>query len=210
MKGNIREFVMDSFDYLDELENASINNSINRYFLEYIANGFVKYGGVNGLIKNIDKWIRSLVNIYPEIGFDDNTKQLSAVIDLIDQVVIIDEYLYEQLSYIINVQKKYGLLVKFDTNTGSNTTTIARFFESINRMFPQIKERYKGLGSTDSDVLAEIVMNPKTRHIYQVNTSDINRAIDQMNALVGKRKEDVERRKEMLLNFKFTKNDIDT
>ena len=210
MVGNIRDFVSESFDYLEELENASISNSVNRYLLEHIANGFVKYDGVEGFIKHIDKWIRSLVNIYPEIGFDDETKQLNAVIDLVDQVVIIDDYLYEQLSYIVKVQKKYGLLIKYSCDSGTQTTTIARFYETMNRLFPQIKERYKGLGSTDPDVLAELVMNPRTRNIYRIDVSDINRTMDQMNALVGKRKEDVLRRKELLLDFKFTKNDIDT
>ena len=210
MVGNIKEFVNESFDYLEELENASINNSINKYLLEHIANGFVKYDGAEGFIKNVDKWIRSLVEVYPEMGFDDNTHQLSAVIDLVDQIVIIDESLYEQLSYIVNVQKKYGLLIKYSTDSGTQTTTIARFFETMNKMFPQIKDRYKGLGSTDPNVLAELVMNPKTRNIYRVDVSDVNRTIEQMNSLVGKRKEDILKRKELLLDFKFTKNDIDT
>ena len=210
MIGNINEFVSDAFDYLDELNDASINYSVNRYLLEHIANGFVKYGGVEGFIKNVDKWIRSLVKIYPEIGFDDETRQLSAVIDLVDQVVVVDEFLYEQLSYIVNVQKKYGLLIKYSTDSGSQTTTIARFFETINRHFPQIKDRYKGLGSSDSDVMAQTVMNPRTRNIYRVDVSDVNGTIERMNSLVGKRKEDILGRKELLLDFKFTKNDIDT
>ena len=210
MKGNIKEFVSDAFDYLDELNDASINYSVNRYLLEHIANGFVKYDGINGFIKNVDKWIRSLVNIYPELGFDDESHQLNATIDLIDQVVVVDEFLYEQLSYVINVQKKYGLLIKYSTDSGSQTTTIARFFETINRYFPQIKDRYKGLGSSDSDVMASTVMNPATRNIYRVDVSDVNRTIERMNALVGKRKEDILTRKGLLLDFKFTKNDIDT
>lgn len=210
MIGNIKEFVSDAFDYLDELNDASINYSVNRYLLEYVANGFVKYDGVDGFIKNVDKWIRSLVNIYPELGFDDESHQLNATIDLIDQVVVVDEFLYEQLSYIINVQKKYGLLIKYSTDSGSQTTTIARFFETINRHFPQIKDRYKGLGSSDADVMAATVMNPATRNIYRVDVSDVNRTIERMNALVGKRKEDILTRKGLLLDFKFTKNDIDT
>lgn len=210
MIGNIKEFVSDAFDYLDELNEASINYSVNKYLLEHIANGFVKYDGVNGFIKNVDKWIRSLVNIYPELGFDDESHQLNATIDLIDQVVVVDEFLYEQLSYVVNVQKKYGLLIKYSTDSGSQTTTIARFFETINRYFPQIKDRYKGLGSSDADVMASTVMNPATRNIYRVDVSDVNRAIERMNALVGKRKEDILTRKALLLDFKFTKNDIDT
>jgi DNA gyrase/topoisomerase IV subunit B len=210
MKGNIKEFVTDAFDYLDELETTSINYSVNRYLLEYIANGFVKYKTVDGFIKHIDDWIRSLVHVFPELGFNHDTNQINATIDLVDQVVVVDEALYEQLSYVINVQTKYGILIKFKSDSGEQTTTISRFFETINRMFPQIKDRYKGLGSSDSDVMAEVVLDPKTRRIYRVNIEDINRAKQQMGVLVGKNKEEVRQRKELLLDFKFTAADIDT
>lgn len=210
MKGNIKDFITDAFDYLDELCTASINFSVNRYLLEHIAHGIVKYNGIQGFINNVDEWIRSLNNIYPEIGFDHKTNQVNATIDLIDQVVVIDDALYEQLSYIIGVQKKYGILITYKTAGGTQTTTLARFFETVNKMYPQIKERYKGLGSSDSDVMAEVVMNPKTRRVYRVDVSDVSRAKQEMGVLIGKNKNEVQQRKELLLNFKFTAADIDT
>lgn len=210
MKGNIREFVQDAFDYLDELCTISINYSVNRYLLEYIANGFVKYKTVEGFEKNIHKWIRSLANIFPELHFDESTHQIMATIDLTDQVVVLDETLSRQLDYIIRVQNKYGILITYSTDGGSQTTTLARFFETISRMYPQIKERYKGLGSSDPKVMAEVVMDPRTRRIYRVNVSDIEKAKQEMGVLIGKSKNEVLQRKELLLDFKFTAADIDT
>lgn len=210
MKGNIQEFVQDAFDYLDELCTSSINYSVNRYLLEYIANGFVKYGGVTGFINHVDDWIRSLVNIFPELGFNHDTNQITATIDLVDQVVVIDDVLFNNLSYITKVQSKYGILITYKTDSGSQTTTLSRFFEMIHKMYPQIKERYKGLGSSDPDVMAEVVLNPKTRRIYRVNVSDITRAKQDMGVLIGKNKNEVQQRKELLLNYKFSAADIDT
>jgi DNA gyrase/topoisomerase IV subunit B len=53
-------------------------------------------------------------------------------------------------------------------------------------------------------------MDPKTRRIYQVTMDDINRTKEQMGILIGKNKDEVAKRKELLLDFKFTTADIDT
>lgn len=209
MKGNIKEFLMEAFDYYDHLVETSITYSVNRYLLEYIANGFVKYKSVDGFIDHIDDWIRSLVNIYPELGFNHQTNQITATIDLIDQVVVIDENLMTQLYYVTRIQSKYGILITFDDGN-KQTTTLSRFFEIISKSYPQIKERYKGLGSSDPNVMAEVVMNPKTRRIYQVTVSDIVKAKQEMGVLVGKSKNEILQRKQLLLDFKFTAADIDT
>ena len=78
MKGNVKGFVTEAFDYYAELENVSIDHSINRYLLEHIANGFVKYGSVDNYINHIDDWIRSLVKVFPELGFDHENHQINA------------------------------------------------------------------------------------------------------------------------------------
>ena len=41
-KINVRDFVTEAFDYLTNLETCSIDRSVNRYLLEYIANGYAK------------------------------------------------------------------------------------------------------------------------------------------------------------------------
>lgn len=210
MKGNIHEFIMDAFDYPTVLSTMSIDRAVNRYLLEHIANGFVKYGSVQGFIDNIDDWLRSLAGIFKEIGFDHKNHQINATVDLIDQAVVIDQLLYEQLEYVINIQRKYGLMIKFKSAKGTGTTTLLRFFEMIERVYPRIKERFKGLGSSDATVLREVIMDPKTRRIYKVTMDDINRTKEQMGVLIGKSKEEVARRKELLLDFKFTTADIDT
>ena len=71
IKTNAKAFVTEAFDYLNTLTEVSINRTCNRYLLEYIAYGFVKYGCTPQQFENhIDEWIRMLVKIYPELGYD--------------------------------------------------------------------------------------------------------------------------------------------
>ena len=211
-KINVRDFVTEAFDYLTNLETCSIDRSVNRYLLEYIANGFAKYGTtVDDFIDNVDDWIRMLVKVYPEIGFDHATRQIKATIDYVDQLVVVDNELIDALMYVINIQKKYGLLITFkpkNTNTVPQTTTIGRFFERIERMYPMIRDRYKGLGSSTAVVSKEVIMDPRTRRLIRVSMDDYN-TYDTMGMLIGDGKENKRNRKEMLMNFKFTMDMID-
>lgn len=208
---NVRDFVTEAFDYLNTLKECSIDRSVNRYLLEYIANGFVKYGrSAKAFIDNVDEWVRMLVNIYPELGFDHTTNQVTATIDLVDQLVLIDEELIEALEPIIAIQEKYGLLITYSSKSKNieRTTPLSGFFEFIEDMYPVIKDRYKGLGSSSSVVSREVIMDPRTRRIIRVSANDID-TMRQMGVLVGDGKQNKAERKELLLNFKFTMDMID-
>jgi DNA gyrase/topoisomerase IV subunit B len=87
-------------------------------------------------------------------------------------------------------------------------TVLSEFFEYIESHYPMIKERYKGLGSSDAKVSKEVIMDPNTRRIVRVNMNDPG-TFKRLGILVGKGKEDVEGRKELLMNFKFTEDMID-
>ena len=201
-----KTFIRDAFTYLETLDTISVDRSINRYLLEHIAHGFVKYGSVEGFIENANIWIRDLCKTFPELRFDDDTNQIIATIDYVDQVVIVDDSLYVALYDIIEILSKYGLLVEYD---GAGVVTVCRFFEIIQKKYPTIKERYKGLGSSDATVSREIVMRPETRRIFRVDASDPN-VMGSMAMLVGKRKEDIAARKEMIEQYRWVPSDIDT
>jgi DNA gyrase/topoisomerase IV subunit B len=207
---SVQDFVRDAFDYLNTLKECSIDHSVNRYLLEHIAHGIAMYNGIDGFIKNVDKWIRSLVKIYPELGFNHDTNQVTATIDLVDQLVIIDDELCDSLMPIIDIIRRYGFLIHYTSEKrGLNKTTpISGFFEYIEDLYPVIKSRFKGLGSSDPSVMREVVMDPRTRRLIRVTANDVS-TWQKMGILVGEGKENVRQRKEMLMNFKFTKADID-
>lgn len=208
-KENVTAFVTEAFDYLNKLTECSINRAVNRYLLEYIAYGFAQYGDVGNFVEHIDDWVRMLVKVYPEIGFDHETNQIKATIDLVDQLVVLDEILRDDLSFVISILEKYGLIIEYSTKkTGKVSTTIARFFEYIESKYPVIEDRYKGLGSSDADVSKEVIMDPRTRRIVRVTMNDID-TMKTMSMLVGNGKENIRGRKDMLMNFKFTMDMID-
>lgn len=196
-----RAFVTENFEYLSQLKQASVDLSTNRYLLEHIANGFARYGtSVDAFVKNADKWLRMLAKIYPEIGFNHEKCQVMATIDLADQLVVIDNALIDKLRYIINVQSKCGLLITYDVKGAPVTNTIARFFEYIESQYPVEEDRYKGLGSSDARVSKEIIMDPKTRRIIRVTMDDAT-SLTQIGILIGKSKEQMAQRKELMWNF---------
>ena len=205
-----KEFVTEAFDYLSTLMDVSINRSTNRYLLEYIAYGFAMYGDTPvDFEAHVDDWVRMLVNIYPELGYDHKTHQIKAVIDLVDQLVVVDTDLVEQLRYVINVLKKYGLIVRYINKSGNKQeTTISHFFEYVEKLYPSIKARYKGLGSSAAIVSKEVIMDPRTRRIIRVTMDEAN-IMSTMGKLVGDGKENKAQRKEMLMNFKFDMSMID-
>jgi len=204
------DFVTEAFDYLSTLTEASINLSTNRYLLEFIANGFAVYGDTpEAFEEHVDEWIRKLTNLYPELGYDHENHQIKAVIDLVDQLVVVDNGLIDQLRYVINIQKKYGLFIVYSSKKiPKQQTTLSRFFEHIERLYPTIKARYKGLGSSGALVSREVITDPRTRRLIRVTMDDAE-IMQTMGMLVGDGKENKNARKEMLMNFKFTMDMID-
>ena len=79
----------------------------------------------------------------------------------------------------------------------------------IEDIYPYIVGRYTGLGSTDAAVSREIIMDPKTIRVKRVTVNDIIDTSNKMGIYIGDGKFNLDQRKEMLMDFKFTKNDID-
>ena len=204
-----KEFVRDAFDYRTQISEQSHERLANRYLLEHIANGYAKYGSSSNFVKHIDEWIRSLVNVFPEMGFDHKTNQLHATIDLTDQLVVIDDKLEHDLTYMIDVIKKYGVLIKFASGKNEPvSTTLLHFFECIEDMYPRIVQRYKGLGSSQPIITREIVTDPRTRRTIKITMNNIN-TYSRIEDLMGESKENMRNRKELMMNFNFTKDMLD-
>lgn len=205
-----RDFIIEAFEYPNVLGETSIDRLANRYLLEYIAWGIAENGNVETFKKNIDKWLKKLVKVFPELGYNHKNNQIHATIDLVDQIIVIDDALEKSLKFVIDMINKYGIIIEFiDKDGKKQSTTLLRFFEYSQKYFPVIKDRYKGLGSSDPDVSNEIIMNPKTRRMTRITMDNIDTFAD-LSMLMGKSKQDLTGRKEFLMDFNFTKNDLDT
>ena len=206
---NVKDFVKEAFDYRSIIQEQSSDRCVDRYLLEHIANGFVQYGSVQGFVDNINKWRNSLRDIYKELWFDDNTNQLHATIDYIDQLVVVDDRLFDALSVPMEIIKKFGLTIKFSANgSKSSTTTLLNFFECIGDMYPKILQRYKGLGSSAPKITREIVTDPRTRRAIKITMNNID-TYTRIGVLMGDSKEQKLARKGLLMEFPFTKEMLD-
>lgn len=202
------DFFVEAFDYLTRLKECAAVRSVNVFLLEYIANGFARYGSVEGFIDHMDAWLKLTTKVFHELGFDHDNNQIYATIDLRDQLVILDDDLMHDLEDIINIQKKYGLIVEYESVSRTGVSTIGHFFEVVEAVYPKILDRYKGLGSAPGIVSREVIMDPKTRRIFRVTAQDADVMIRMAN-LVGGTKENIDNRKELLMNFKFTQDMLD-
>lgn len=204
-------FVHATFDYLTTLRDVSITCNVSSQLLEYVAWGIANNGGsVDTFIKNIDKWLKSMSNIYKELWFDKNTNQINAVIDYHDQLVVLDKYLETSLDYIIKTIMTYGLLINYKSKKMNKdvTNTLSTFYVDMEKYYPTIKNRYKGLGSSPAIISKEVIMDPKTRRIIRLTMNDAL-IMQQMAILLAKDKDSLSARKDLISGFHFTKNDID-
>lgn len=204
-------FVHDTFEYLPTLREVATSFAVNPQLLEYIAWGFANNDSdPKKFIKNIDKWLRKLTGIYKEIGFNNKTNQITAVIDYCDQIVVIDENLLEALRPIIDVINAYGVFIEYTYRklNVNRANTISAFYTDIEKYYPTIKDRYKGLGSSPAQISKEVIMDPKTRRLIRL-TMDDAKIMVQMNTLLAKDKESMAARKTLIAGYEFTKNDID-
>ena len=204
-------FVHSTFDYLATLRDASITRNVNSKLLEYVAWGIANNGGdINKFIKNINKWMKQVADIYPELGYDEDARQISAVIDYHDQLVVLDEYLVDALRYIIDTIMTYGVLIRYKSKklNADVTNTLSTFYVDMEKYYPTIKNRYKGLGSSPAIISKEVIMNPRTRRIIRLTMNDAL-IMQQMGILLAKDKDSLNERKKLISGFHFTKNDID-
>ena len=113
------------------------------------------------------------------------------------------------MEYIINVIKKFNMTIEFTVgNELPIRTTLLRFFEYIEDRYPKIIQRYKGLGSSQPKITREIITDPRTRRTIRITMNNID-TYSRICDLMGDSKDNVKNRKEMMMNFKFTKDMLD-
>ena len=204
-------FVHDTFDYLTNLRDIAITRGVNAQLLEYVAWGIATNDGdLNKFIKNINKWMKKLAGVYPELGFDEVTHQISAVINYNDQLVVLDEYLVQSIRPIIDVISQYGVMITYSSKKLNTevTNTLSTFYVDMEKYYPTITNRYKGLGQSPAQVSKEVIMDPRTRRIIRLTMNDAL-IMQQMSVLLAKDKDSLIARKNLITGFNFTKNDID-
>lgn len=85
-----------------------------------------------------------------------------------------------------------------------------KVIECIIALMPKIKDRMKGLGQTNKEILTRTTLDPQTRTLIRV---DMNENLEAMLAVIktlrGSAMEDLQARKAMLAEFEIDADDID-
>lgn len=124
---------------------------------------------------------------------------------------------YYRLAQLIEATRKIRPWEKIyikDRKSGEVMTGIAedplKVIETVTMLMPKIRDRMKGLGQTDKEILAKTTLNPETRTLIQINLSDdFTEALSIIKSLRGSGVEDLASRKQMIRNFDIDWDDID-
>lgn len=85
-----------------------------------------------------------------------------------------------------------------------------KVIECIIALMPKIKDRMKGLGQTNKEILTRTTLDPKTRTLIRVDINDdLEGAMAIIKTLRGSGMEDLQARKAMLAAFEIDADDID-
>lgn len=219
-KEDIQQFLSDTYDYRDDLIRVSNN-------LGSVPKGIVEAS--TALISlNIDTNKAKKIDITKL--FDDPTfirdflsniqckfKEMNLTGDIIKGVVDgkfcsikLNNRFMRQMEEFIPIYQKYGyeLIVK-DGDNEPKEMTIAEFLDDAFKLMPKIKTRYKGLGEVNAKDLYSTALDMNNRISIKFTTEDAEREMEIFRMVHGDSTNDLIKRKEMMMNYHLSRNDLD-
>ena len=108
-----------------------------------------------------------------------------------------------------NDQKEYLVLEKASKGKEYNeigVLTLGQFFQRVQKYYPKISARFKGLGELSAKDLWETTMNPNNRVLIQLTMNDLEEEMRKFNILHGNADEE---RKAMVAAFQLDREFLD-
>ena len=87
--------------------------------------------------------------------------------------------------------------------------TIGEFLDDAMKYSLKIKTRFKGLGELSGKQLRETTLDINNRVSVQYTIEDVERELEIMNMIHWPSKMDLEKRKELMKNYKIKRDDLD-
>ena len=204
-RGKFTEFLMMNRQYLDELTRLSNHFAVNPLLIEFIL--------FNRDNKKFEKALRSK---FPEMSVDDSGLKDSILINgIIDgkyQMIYIDKIFDKKCKKMLKIIKmnqllEYEVLEKRDREYENiGRLTLGQFFQRVQKYYPKIEMRYKGLGELSSDDLWETTMNPNNRVLIRLTIREMEDELRKFNILHGTADEE---RKAMVSAFQLDREFLD-
>lgn len=218
-KSEVKEFLYDTINYLSDLTHAAKHYSVDKFFLERIV-AFIaltvstigKDTDVESLMQNQNfrtNLVAFVQEYYPEISLI-GTDSLRGTVNLHEQSIQITNRFIENTIDLYESIKKYGELIKVtDKNQEPEVISIGQALTISTKYAVRIFSRFKGLGEMDSDELWDTTMNPDTRLLVRLTSDDLKKELETFQMLNGKRKKDLEGRKNLLRGRRIRMEDLD-
>lgn len=208
-RNKFKEFLIINRQYLEELTRLANHFAVNALLIEFIL-----------FNKDSKKFKKELVKKFPEMTVDQSDMKdsilLRGIIDGKYQMIYIDKIFNKKCKKMMkiineNIEKEYIVLEKYNKNSGTEyeeigQLTLGQFFQRVQKYYPKISARFKGLGELSSEDLWETTMNPNNRLLIQLTISDMEEELRKFNILHGTADEE---RKAMVSAFQLDREFLD-
>lgn len=226
-KERMTEFLMDTYEYSDNLIQMANNlGHVDKYLLERIIAILV----VSGLIRSrtdyddldtifskqsfIKSFMSRIQKDYPEITLNSKNNIISGIASGRYCSIKINKRFIKQAEDLIPVYRKYQYLLRVEEKVSKGKTvksvmSIGQFLEQSSKLNAKIITRYKGLGELDAEQLHETSLDINNRVSIQYTVEDAEKETKIFRKLHGNSKKDIEARKEMMAEYKVSRDDLD-
>ena len=220
-KNEMYEFLMDTYDYRDNLIRAAKESGkVNKFLVEMI----VAYLTMMNVVRSEDdfndiektfgnqKFIKTIMsNVqkkYKEITVD-NTGRFSGIIEGKYVIIQAGSRLFKKTSDLIPIYQKYGYKLTVEENGKEREMSIGEFLDNCMKLTPRILTRYKGLGELNGDQLHDTTLDINNRISVQYTIDDVERELKIFAMTHGSSKQNMADRKRMMKEYKIKREDLD-
>jgi len=204
-KNDFTNFLLINRQYLEEITRLSNHFAVNALLVEFIL-----------FNRDNKKFERDLKKKFPEMSVDDSglkdSMLLTGIIDGKYQMIYVDKIFDKKCKKMMKIIKEnklveYEVLEKRDKDYENiGKLTLGQFFQRVQKYYPKIVMRYKGLGELSADDLWETTMNPNNRILVRLTVREMEDELRKFNILHGNADEE---RKAMVNAFQLDREFLD-
>ena len=225
-KDELTEFLLDTYDYADDLKLAAeVSGNVDKVLLELIISSLVKFGVIrtdkDGTVVHEDfnkvfsnqKFITSFMSVlqkrYPELKVNDSGRIYGIDSKNNFTVIQLDDRMVKKVSSLIPIYEKYGLYLDVIDKTSEHHMTISEFEDLCTKYVPAIQRRFKGLGELNGNQLSETALDINHRVSIQYTIEDVERELAIFELMHGQSTNNLNGRKALMKRYKIRKDDLD-
>lgn len=157
-KSELYDFLMDTYDYKENLQlAAAASGKVNKFLIEIVIAymtlfGFVRsssdFDNIEAVFnnaKNVKNLMSNIQKKYKEITVD-NTGRFSGIVEGKYALVKVSPRFYRKTGDLISIYQKYGYMITVEEKGKTpRKMTIGEFLDDCTKVQPKIKTRFKGL-----------------------------------------------------------------